>query len=98
MWKHLSFFTAVLVALAAGGMGLTGDAAEQKPDKRIVADLKDGMRIVGLPLKETLCWGYHIPYMLAGLLDKHPLQAMQWMASPARDDCVKFYQQITYEG
>ncbi len=54
MWKHLSFFTAVLVALAAGGMGLTGDAAEQKPDKRIVADLKDGMRIVGLPLKETL--------------------------------------------
>ena len=51
-----------------------------------------------LPLGEELRWGYHIPYMLAGLLDKHPLQAMQWMASPQRNDCLKFYQQITYEG
>jgi len=51
-----------------------------------------------LPLQNELHWGYHIPYMLSGLLDKHPLQAMQWMAGPERDDCLKFYQQITYEG
>ena len=50
------------------------------------------------PLREQIAWGYQIPYMLSGQFDKHPLQAMQWMAGPEKDDFVKFYQQLTYEG
>jgi hypothetical protein len=49
-------------------------------------------------MRENVAWGYQIPYMLSGQFDKHPLQAMQWMAGPEKDDFVKFYKQLTYEG
>ena len=51
-----------------------------------------------LPLQESIHWGYHIPFMLMGMLDRHPRDAMKWMAGGEKDDFVKFYEQITYEG
>jgi 4-hydroxy 2-oxovalerate aldolase len=48
-----------------------------------------------LPLREHLDWGYHIPYMLTGILDQHPREAMAAMTSDDRDDFVGFYQQIS---
>ena len=47
------------------------------------------------PLREEINWGYHIPYMLTGVLNQHPLEAMRWMDSDQRDDYVKFYQRVT---
>jgi len=47
-----------------------------------------------LPLQEHLDWGFHIPYMLTGILDQHPRTAMAQMASDARDDFVGFYRSI----
>jgi 4-hydroxy 2-oxovalerate aldolase len=48
-----------------------------------------------LPLQDKIDWGYHIPFMLAGVLDKHPEDAMKWMASPKKHDFVEFYKQIS---
>ncbi len=48
-----------------------------------------------VPLRKEIDWGYHIPYMLTGVLDHHPLDAIRWMDGPERDDYVKFYSQIT---
>ncbi|MBI5725176.1 MAG: aldolase catalytic domain-containing protein [Planctomycetes bacterium] len=48
-----------------------------------------------IPLRETMEWGYTIPYMLAGVLDAHPEGAMKWMAGPNKHDYAEFYRQIT---
>ena len=47
-----------------------------------------------LPLQEHLDWGFHIPYMLTGILDQHPRTAMKLMASEDRNDFVGFYRSI----
>ncbi|KPK82664.1 MAG: nucleoid-structuring protein H-NS [Phycisphaerae bacterium SM23_33] len=48
-----------------------------------------------LPLAENIAWGYHIPYMLTGVLDQHPREAMAWMKSGVKDEFVEFYRQLT---
>ena len=48
-----------------------------------------------LPLRGDIEWGYHVPYMLTGILDQHPREAMKLMDSPDKDDFVGFYKQIT---
>ena len=48
-----------------------------------------------LPLKDELDWGFHIPYMITGILDEHPRSAMAWMKGDDRDDFVKFYRELT---
>lgn len=49
-----------------------------------------------IPLKQTIEWGYHIPYMITGILNQHPQAAIQWMEShrPDKHDYVKFYAQV----
>ena len=48
-----------------------------------------------LPLGEELDWGYHIPYMITGVLNQHPREAMAWMKTDKRLDYVSFYTQQT---
>lgn len=58
------------------------------------------LEIVGkfiIPLREKIKWGYYIPYMLSGILDRHPLDAMKWQLSPQEHDYVAFYNEITEE-
>ena len=50
-----------------------------------------------IPLREKIKWGYYIPYMLSGILDRHPLDAMKWQVSPEEHDYVAFYNEITEE-
>jgi 4-hydroxy 2-oxovalerate aldolase len=50
-----------------------------------------------VPLRKEIEWGYTIPYMLTGALDKHPLAAMNWLNSKKRDDYAAFYQEISEE-
>ena len=49
-----------------------------------------------IPLKENIEWGYHIPYMITGILNQHPQPAIQWMDKqpPEKNDYIKFYAQV----
>jgi len=47
-----------------------------------------------LPLRQSIDWGYHIPYMLTGVLDQHPRAAMAWMKGDKRQDFVEFYRKL----
>ncbi len=48
-----------------------------------------------LPLEKSLKWGYHIPYMLTGVLNRHPLPAMEWLEKSPPESYVEFYKEIT---
>lgn len=50
-----------------------------------------------LPLRKDLVWGYHIPYMILGMMNQHPRDAIKWMAGDQRDDLVSFFKQVTEE-
>ena len=47
-----------------------------------------------IPLKKDIAWGYHIPYMITGILNQHPLPAIQWMKDPDNTDYLKFYAEV----
>jgi 4-hydroxy 2-oxovalerate aldolase len=46
------------------------------------------------PLREQLQWGPLVPYNLTGQLNRHPRAAIDFLASDARKDYVKFFDQI----
>ena len=48
-----------------------------------------------LPLSEQLEWGYRIPYMITGVLNEHPRNAMKVMASEERHEFREFYEKMT---
>jgi len=48
-----------------------------------------------LPLSRKISWGYHIPYLVTGILNEHPRSAMKAMDSPETLDFVEFYDQMT---
>lgn len=47
------------------------------------------------PLRKDFFWGYSIPYMISGILNRHPREAMQFMESGNCSDIVKFYDEMT---
>jgi len=49
------------------------------------------------PMREALGWGFSIPYMLTGFLNRHPRSAIKWNASAEKDDIVAFYDKIMLE-
>lgn len=42
------------------------------------------------PLQKQIDWGYHIPYLVTGVMNEHPRSAIAWMNSDEKDDFVKF--------
>jgi 4-hydroxy 2-oxovalerate aldolase len=62
-----------------------------KNPKFNIEPVLDVISKVILPLRETIDWGYHVPYMLTGVLDQHPRDAMAWMKTERRDEFVEFY-------
>ena len=48
-------------------------------------------------LRESVEWGYTIPYMIRGILDLHPRAAMKLRASEKKDDYLGFYEKLTSE-
>ena len=54
-----------------------------------------------MPLTKTIQWGYSIPYMVAGALNRHPQDAMDMMDLPENDPAKyeyrKFYEKLTEE-
>jgi len=49
------------------------------------------------PLRDRMEWGYRVPYMLTGQLNRHPRAAIAHRASDNRDDVVSFYDQLMEE-
>jgi 4-hydroxy 2-oxovalerate aldolase len=50
-----------------------------------------------VPLRETVDWGFSIPYMITGQLNTHPRTAIKMRGGDAPDDYVGFYDQMTEE-
>jgi len=46
------------------------------------------------PLREKVRWGFAIPYMLTGCLNRHPKPAMQFMESDNYKNIVQFYDDV----
>ena len=49
-----------------------------------------------LPLQKNIVWGYNIPYMIAGILNQHPEESMEYMKikknDPKRPSFRNFYE------
>jgi len=46
------------------------------------------------PLRKDVRWGFAIPYMLTGCLNRHPKPAMQFMEGNDYQNIVQFYDQV----
>ena len=49
------------------------------------------------PLREKLRWGYAIPYLITGHLNRHPKAAMEFMESEDFRSVVRFYDAVSEE-
>lgn len=49
------------------------------------------------PMRAQLRWGFAIPYMITGCLNRHPKAAMDFMESEQYREITKFYDQIVEE-
>ena len=47
-----------------------------------------------MPLKSETEWGYHIPYLITGILDEHPRSGIKAMAANEMPDLRKFYEDL----
>lgn len=47
-----------------------------------------------IPLKAEIEWGYHIPYMITGILNEHPRSGMKAMAAEKLPDLRQFYEDL----
>ncbi len=48
-----------------------------------------------LPWQKKIDWGYHIPYMITGIMNQHPRTAMALMESEDKEKFVEYYDQMT---
>lgn len=85
-----------------------GRAAGNCPLELLIAFLKNPkfdirplLDVIGrsiMPLQESIEWGYSIPYMIAGMANTHPDEAMKIMAmpktDPRRNDFAAFYDRV----
>ncbi len=74
---------------------LVGFLKNPKFDLRPILDVIAGQI---LPLQEEIDWGYHIPYMISGITNMHPEEAMKIMSlkknDPARYKFREFYEEM----
>jgi 4-hydroxy 2-oxovalerate aldolase len=64
-----------------------------------IAPIFEAIQKAILPLQKEMEWGYAVPYMIAGVLNLHPQEALKVMALPQdhpdRYDFVKFYTRMS---
>jgi 4-hydroxy 2-oxovalerate aldolase len=65
-----------------------------KNPKFKLGPIMEGIAKAIYPLRAQMDWGYHLPYMVMGMMNQHPDAAITWMESEQRDDIVEFYRQI----
>jgi len=95
--KNANFLDATLYGLgrAAGNCPLELLLGFLKNPKFNIVPILDVIGKDILPLRKEMEWGYTIPYMLVGVLDQHPEEAMKFLQSPQRDNFVDFYKKIS---
>jgi 4-hydroxy 2-oxovalerate aldolase len=47
-----------------------------------------------IPMKAEVEWGYHIPYMITGILNEHPRAGMKAMAAKELPDLRQLYEDL----
>jgi 4-hydroxy 2-oxovalerate aldolase len=55
------------------------------------------IRDVFEPLRKDLDWGFSLPYMITGQLNRHPQSAIKMIAGKGPEDIVAFYDQMVEE-
>lgn len=65
----------------------------KNPKYRIFPILK-GITEAMIPLQKEYVWGYHVPYMLTGMMNLHPKAAIEWMGDPETSDIASFYTEL----
>jgi len=63
-------------------------------------DIRPIINIIGeefLKIREQIEWGYHIPYMITGILDLHPRAGMALLNSEHKNGYLDFYEKLTNE-
>ncbi|MFA6431899.1 MAG: aldolase catalytic domain-containing protein [Candidatus Margulisiibacteriota bacterium] len=48
-----------------------------------------------LPWQKKIDWGYHIPYMITGVMNQHPRTAMALMESEDKEKFIEYFDQMT---
>ncbi len=62
-----------------------------KNPKYRIFPLLQGIADAIIPLQQKLTWGYHVPYMLTGMMNLHPKAAIEWMDDSESTDISAFY-------
>ncbi len=98
--KNANYVDGTLMGLGrgAGNCPLELLISFLKNPKFRILPLIRGIQDEILPLAKTLRWGYHIPYMLTGIMNRHPLPAMEWLEHEEPGDYVDFYRELTEPG
>jgi 4-hydroxy 2-oxovalerate aldolase len=65
----------------------------KNPKYRIFPILQ-GIADAMIPLSKKYVWGYHVPYMLTGMMNLHPNAAIEWMADEETTDISAFYTEL----
>jgi 4-hydroxy 2-oxovalerate aldolase len=65
-----------------------------KNPKFDIRPIIEAIQEVFIPLKAKMEWGYHIPYMITGILNEHPRSGMKAMAQKKLPDLRKFYDDL----
>ncbi len=65
-----------------------------KNPKFDIRPLIEVIQNIFVPMKAEIEWGYHIPYLITGVLNEHPRSAMKIMAGKELPDLKKFYEDL----
>ncbi len=66
-----------------------------KNPKYNILPILEGISKAIIPLQKDLKWGYHIPFMLTGAFNRHPLPAIDWVKDSSCTDLGEFYRKLT---
>lgn len=83
------------IGRAAGNCPMELLMAFLKNPKFDLAPILEAIQNHLLPLSKELEWGYHVPYMVTGILNQHPRNAMKLMNSDQKHEFRQFYEKMT---
>jgi 4-hydroxy 2-oxovalerate aldolase len=101
--KNVNYLDGTLYGLgrAAGNCPLELLMGFLKNPKFNIRPILDAVETTILPLRSEMEWGYNIPYMVSGMLNLHPQDAMSFVdrqrAGANNDSFVKFYERMRAE-
>jgi len=78
----------------AGNCPIEALIAFLKNPKYRLLPLLEAIQTVILPLQKQIDWGYHMPYLVTGMMNEHPREAMEWMDSENKNDFVSFLKKM----